>query len=62
MLKKSFEKLNLSPRAYYKIIKVARTIADIEEKVNIEMLHIAQAIQLRSLDKKYWGNKCEQTF
>lgn len=57
MLKKSFEKLNLSPRAYYKIIKVARTIADIEEKVNIEMLHIAQAIQLRSLDKKYWGKE-----
>lgn len=54
MIKNSFEKLNLSARAYYKIIKIARTIADLEGKENINKFHIAEAIQYRSLDKKYW--------
>ena len=55
MMKNSFEKLGMSGRAYDKILRVASTIADLDESENIEVQHIAEALQYRALDRKYWG-------
>ena len=54
LLEEVFEKLDFSARAYDKVLRVSRTIADLEGCESIEASHIAQAVQYRSLDRKLW--------
>ena len=53
LVEESFTKLNLSARAYNRILKVARTIADLDGSQNITVRHIAESLQYRTLDRKY---------
>ena len=57
LLEDAFESLNLTARSYHKILKVARTIADLDEEEQISEIHISEAIGYRMIDEKYWGKE-----
>lgn len=59
LLKAAFEKLRAFRQAYDRVLKVARTIADLEGANDITALHAAEAVQYRSLDRKYWMTNSE---
>lgn len=56
-MEKQYEKLGLTARTYHKILRVARTIADMEEKPNIEISHLKEAVCYRSIQSKFWGGE-----
>ena len=54
LIKQAFQNLNMSARGYNRILKVARTIADLNNREDISAKHLALAISFRNLDRKYW--------
>ena len=57
MMKEAFEILDLSMRSYYRILRVARTIADLAESETILCEHLAEALCYRTINKKYWAGR-----
>lgn len=54
-MKTAYNKFGLTARNYHRILKVARTIADLEESRNIEVSHLVEAVEYRTIDRKYWA-------
>ncbi len=55
LLRAAIQQLSLSARAYDRILKLSRTVADLDGKESIELSQLAEAIQYRALDRKLWG-------
>ena len=55
LMKQAFQKMNMTARIYYKVLGIARTIADLSGKEQIEVPHLREALCYRMIDKKYWG-------
>ena len=58
IMEHAFKKMGLTARTYHKVLKVARTIADLDGKDKIQSCHLSEAIGYRLPDTKYWGNLC----
>lgn len=56
-MKEKYEEMALTARTYHKILRVARTIADMEEKANIELSHLREAVCYRNIQLKFWGGQ-----
>ena len=56
-MEKIYEKMSLTARTYHKILRVARTIADLEEKKQINISHLMEAVCYRNIDSKFWGGQ-----
>ena len=57
LMRQAYDSLHLTARSYYKILKVARTIADLDKEDKISEIHISEAIGYRMIDEKYWGKE-----
>lgn len=56
LLETAYDVYALTARGYHRILKVARTIADLDASENIKSVHVSEAICYRSADRKFWGN------
>ena len=54
-MEKMYKKMELTARVYHKILRVARTIADLEQEKEIRIRHLTEAICYRNVDRKFWG-------
>ena len=53
-MEEMYNKYSLTARTYHKVLRVARTLADMDESEEIKLIHLQEAILYRGLDKKYW--------